>query len=368
MADVFISYSKADRDLALKLSALLESYGYTTWWDTSLEPADKYRDKIMGELDAARAVISIWTENSVKSDWVRAEAGRARGQNKLIPVKASGVEYGDIPLPFGEMHTEPLDNEEVVLGAVKELLERPQEKPSWWRMSWAGVRHEALAWFGIIGAVLTLVTGLKSVLIFATWCSLIVENWAIAITALWSKVLFFVPNVSRFDAALLTIFLFGLLNVLNSSHSDGGNKLKPHQVILLGLSVGFLLILIFAVYLDGSVDLFSNPPSGSIGVFGSLVWSLGQMYIFFGEDNTAIGLAVMYFILFGIPILVLCFGAVLSISFLRLSGRKLSARKLTIRLSRITIGVVLVTALNRFSLWIEPHCTDGSVLHRLCGS
>jgi hypothetical protein len=32
MADIFISYSKADHALALKLSAFLEAEGWTVWW------------------------------------------------------------------------------------------------------------------------------------------------------------------------------------------------------------------------------------------------------------------------------------------------------------------------------------------------
>jgi hypothetical protein len=106
MADIFISYSKTDRDLVLKLSTYLESEGWSVWWDKSLGLADRFRDEIMKQLAAARAVITIWSENSIKSDWVRAEAGRAKADGKLIPVKASGVNYSDIPLPFGEMHTE----------------------------------------------------------------------------------------------------------------------------------------------------------------------------------------------------------------------------------------------------------------------
>jgi hypothetical protein len=43
MADIFISYSKADRPLALKLSAFLESEGWTVWWDKSLGAANLYR-------------------------------------------------------------------------------------------------------------------------------------------------------------------------------------------------------------------------------------------------------------------------------------------------------------------------------------
>ena len=78
MADIFVSYAKTDRPLASKLVAMLEAEGWSVWWDTSLGAADLYRDEIMKQLVSARAVIAIWTPNSIKSDWVRAEAGDAK--------------------------------------------------------------------------------------------------------------------------------------------------------------------------------------------------------------------------------------------------------------------------------------------------
>ena len=74
----------------------------------NLNPGEPYRDEIMRELASARGVIVLWTQHSIKSDFVRAESGQAKAQGKLIPVKESDVAYGDIPLPFGEMHTEEL--------------------------------------------------------------------------------------------------------------------------------------------------------------------------------------------------------------------------------------------------------------------
>src|SRR5262249_44838675 len=58
MSDIFISYSKADHALALKLSAFLEAEGWSVWWDKSLGAADLYRDEIMKQLAAARTVIT----------------------------------------------------------------------------------------------------------------------------------------------------------------------------------------------------------------------------------------------------------------------------------------------------------------------
>jgi TIR domain len=114
MADIFISHSKSDHGLALKLSSFLESEGWSVWWDKSLGAADLYRDEIMKQLAAARAVVAIWSPNSVKSDWVRAEAGRAKAEGKLTPVKTYDVAYSDIPLPFGEMHTETFESSELI--------------------------------------------------------------------------------------------------------------------------------------------------------------------------------------------------------------------------------------------------------------
>jgi adenylate cyclase len=72
MADIFISYSKADHALALKLSAALEAEGWTVWWDKSLGAADRYRDEIMKQLAAVSLVVFIGRQGAMNP------AGRVR--------------------------------------------------------------------------------------------------------------------------------------------------------------------------------------------------------------------------------------------------------------------------------------------------
>jgi hypothetical protein len=153
MADVFISYSKADHALALKLSTFLEAEGWSVWWDKSLGAADLYRDEIMKQLTAARAVISIWTSNSIRSDWVRAEAGIGKNEGKLIPVKTPDVAYADIPLPFGEMHTENVASTDLIRAAVVAQLAKPAVRPTAWALLTKGFEYEILTWVGIVGRV-----------------------------------------------------------------------------------------------------------------------------------------------------------------------------------------------------------------------
>jgi hypothetical protein len=177
MADIFISYSKPDRDLVLKLSAFLESEGWSVWWDKGLKPADSFRDEIMKQLTAARAVITVWTENSIKSDWVRAEAGRAKSDGKLIPVKTPSLTYADIPLPFGEMHTENVTSTDLIRGAVIAQLAKPTVTPSSFWIATKTLRLQILTWMGIIGGAITMFTHLGGLFKLADWARWVSIHW-----------------------------------------------------------------------------------------------------------------------------------------------------------------------------------------------
>ena len=141
MADIFISYSKADRALVVRLSAYLEAEGWKVWWDRSLSAGDEFRDEIMKQIAIARAVIVVWTENSVKSKWVRAEAGVADRARKLIPTKSPSLPHDDIPLPFGEQHTENMEDLAIVRAAVIAQLAKPAVTQSEMEWSYAAIRN-----------------------------------------------------------------------------------------------------------------------------------------------------------------------------------------------------------------------------------
>ena len=217
MADIFISYSKADRLLAEQLAAYLETEGWSGWFDRSLTAGDTFRDEIIKELARARAVISVWTETSVKSDWVRAEAGRAKADGKLIPVKTSGLAYQAIPLPFGEMHTEAIEKVQLIRDAVVGLLARPSTVSTGFPLLGASVRSEVLMWFGIVGGAITLFTNLRGVLQLADWARVLVDNWRALAHALWSNIgALFNIAVTADQAIALNCYTFFLALILGT--------------------------------------------------------------------------------------------------------------------------------------------------------
>jgi hypothetical protein len=104
MTDVFISYSSTNRDMAQEMAAELVSLGYSVWWDTNLIAGDRFRETITTRLKEARAVVVIWTEESIRSDWVLFEADAAAKRGTLIPVRISKLPVDRIPPPFGLSH------------------------------------------------------------------------------------------------------------------------------------------------------------------------------------------------------------------------------------------------------------------------
>src|SRR6516165_3444802 len=129
MADIFISYSKGFQVQTEQLANELRAKGFSVWYDTSLVPGDNFREVIMSELAQARAVIVIWNESSVKSDWVCSEASRARARRVLIPLRADDIRSHDIPPPFDGLHTELLSNRVAVEASLAKLGVTPTLAP-----------------------------------------------------------------------------------------------------------------------------------------------------------------------------------------------------------------------------------------------
>ena len=106
MADVFVSYARADKARVAPLVAAIEAKGWSVWWDPEITPGQEFDDQIDAEIDAAKAVLVIWTPTSVASRWVRGEAREAAERGILVPVR---FEQARLPMDVRAIHTTDLD-------------------------------------------------------------------------------------------------------------------------------------------------------------------------------------------------------------------------------------------------------------------
>ena len=123
MADVFVSYARSDKARVAPLVAAIVAKGWTVWWDPEITPGQEFDDQIDAEIDAAKAVMVVWTPTSVASRWVRGEAREAADGNKLVPVR---FDKARLPMDVRAIHTTDLDgwNDDPQSPPAREFLQR----------------------------------------------------------------------------------------------------------------------------------------------------------------------------------------------------------------------------------------------------
>jgi TIR domain/Elongation factor Tu domain 2 len=105
MTDIFISYKREEHAIARRLADALEDEGWTVWWDPKLRAGEYFDDVIEKALNEAKCVIVLWSNLSMSSEYVKAEAAQALEQKKLIPVMIESV---TLPFRFKRIHARTL--------------------------------------------------------------------------------------------------------------------------------------------------------------------------------------------------------------------------------------------------------------------
>src|SRR5215813_6084464 len=83
MHELFISYCRHDSDAANALADTLSKAGLSVWLDRKgIQEGAAFDTQIEEAIAQTSVVIVIWSEHSVKSHWVRAEAAYALGKRK----------------------------------------------------------------------------------------------------------------------------------------------------------------------------------------------------------------------------------------------------------------------------------------------
>lgn len=102
MTNVFVSYSRHDKERVAPLVAFIDSLIGEVWWDDRFVAGESFTEETERRLDEADFVVVVWTPNSAHSKWVLDEAAVGRDAGKLIPISLDGALP---PLGFRHVHT-----------------------------------------------------------------------------------------------------------------------------------------------------------------------------------------------------------------------------------------------------------------------
>lgn len=131
MADIFISYSRSDRERCTTIREALNGLKVSVWFDAGIGAGSSFDREIEREIEAARALLVLWSRQSVESDWVRNEARTGKERSGLIAVQ---LEECQLPLEFRSVQAEILPEGAEgtanstwlgILSRIGELVDRP---------------------------------------------------------------------------------------------------------------------------------------------------------------------------------------------------------------------------------------------------
>jgi hypothetical protein len=150
MSDVFISYAQRAPEPTHALATALVEHGIDAWFDVNLLPGEAFGKVLDGEIDRAKAVVTIWSRPALTSTWVPAESQRALDQSKLLCVRTPDVDAKELPTPFNRLHTPLVTDIEAILGGLAAKgLRRGKASISGLQAEHGSSGEAAIAWHSI---------------------------------------------------------------------------------------------------------------------------------------------------------------------------------------------------------------------------
>jgi adenylate cyclase len=102
MARLFMSYAREDRDRVAQIASAFEAAGHRVWWDHEIRGGSLFAQEIDRELRDSDAVVVLWSNASLVSNWVLDEAAEGRDSGKLVPIS---IEECRPPLGYRQYQT-----------------------------------------------------------------------------------------------------------------------------------------------------------------------------------------------------------------------------------------------------------------------
>ena len=96
MSDIFICYSRKNLVIAQNLRQRLMVQGWSVFMDRNIDAGHRWSEEIQHELAQARAVLTLWSPDAVKSRFVMDEAHDAADRNIIFPARVE-----EVPIPYG---------------------------------------------------------------------------------------------------------------------------------------------------------------------------------------------------------------------------------------------------------------------------
>lgn len=125
----FIAYAREDDEAATAVVAALRAHGIVVRWDRDLLGGQHFRQRLSEMVSEAAAVLVLWSEHSVGSDFVIDEAEAGKRGSKLVTCHLGDLGAREIPFGFRQLHCVESRDTDAILAALAALGLEPTDVP-----------------------------------------------------------------------------------------------------------------------------------------------------------------------------------------------------------------------------------------------
>jgi tetratricopeptide (TPR) repeat protein len=130
--DVFISYSRKDKEFVRRLDEALQTRGREAWVDwEGIRPTEEFMQAIYGAIEGADTFVFVLTPDSVASEVCAREIAHAASHNKrMVPIVARDVDAKAVPEPLAKLNwifSRASDDFETAAGSLVSALDTDLE-------------------------------------------------------------------------------------------------------------------------------------------------------------------------------------------------------------------------------------------------
>lgn len=130
--DVFISYSRKDKEKAESLCAALEEARISYWIDRNIHGSANFLSEITAYIKGCKVVVFVASANSANSEWTQKEILYAlKHKKEIVPYRIGTFRFEDNDeLDFVFTNVQWVESELAVVESLKKLGCLPQPKPT----------------------------------------------------------------------------------------------------------------------------------------------------------------------------------------------------------------------------------------------
>jgi hypothetical protein len=136
MADIFLSYNRANKQIAQDfVDQIRRRFGYTVWWDQEMSGGENWIQEVNRQQSEAKATIVLWSKKCFSID--TEERGHVKSEvewaltNKrvVIPLTIPPFDHSQLMTPFNTLNTLRFNQYDLIQGKLAEKRIQPSGEP-----------------------------------------------------------------------------------------------------------------------------------------------------------------------------------------------------------------------------------------------